>query len=89
MENFPESAQSQLNQFKEYAISHPQLAQVDMLLMGAIREPAGFAHVLVYGPSGVGKTTTDGDDFDFGSWWDCGFIAGGKVYCCTCFYCYC
>ncbi|WP_413176394.1 AAA family ATPase [Anabaena azotica] len=57
MENFPESAQSQLKQFKEYAISHPQLAQVDMLLMGAIREPAGFAHVLVYGPSGVGKTT--------------------------------
>jgi DNA polymerase III delta prime subunit len=57
MENFSESAQSQLNQFKEYAISHPQLAQVDMLLMGAIREPAGFAHVLVYGPSGVGKTT--------------------------------
>ena len=60
MENFSLEAQSQLNQlnqFKEYAISHPQLAQVDMLLMGAIREPAGFAHVLVYGPSGVGKTT--------------------------------
>ena len=57
MENFSELAQSQLKQFKEYAISHPQLAQVDMLLMGAIREPAGFAHVLVYGPSGVGKTT--------------------------------
>ncbi|MBD2677385.1 MULTISPECIES: AAA family ATPase [Nostoc] len=55
--NLSELAQSQLNQFKEYAISHPQLAQVDMLLMGAIREPAGFAHVLVYGPSGVGKTT--------------------------------
>lgn len=55
--NFEESAQPQLNYFKEYAVSHPQLAQVDMLLMGAIREPAGFAHVLVYGPSGVGKTT--------------------------------
>ena len=55
--NLEESAQSQLNHFKEYAVSHPQLAQVDMLLMGAIREPAGFAHVLVYGPSGVGKTT--------------------------------
>jgi flagellar biosynthesis GTPase FlhF len=55
--NLSELAQSQLNQFKEYAISHPQLAQVDILLMGAIREPAGFAHVLVYGPSGVGKTT--------------------------------
>ena len=25
--------------------------------MRAISEPAGFAHVLVYGPSGVGKTT--------------------------------
>lgn len=46
-----------LTQFKEYAVNHPQLAKVDMHLMRAIREPAGFAHVLVYGPSGVGKTT--------------------------------
>jgi DNA polymerase III delta prime subunit len=46
-----------LTQFKEYAVLHPHLARVDMLLMRAIREPAGFAHVLVYGPSGVGKTT--------------------------------
>jgi hypothetical protein len=46
-----------LTQFKEYAVSHPQLAQVDKLLMRAIQEPAGFAHVLLYGPSGVGKTT--------------------------------
>ena len=46
-----------LTQFKEYAVLHPQLAKVDMHLMRAIREPAGFAHVLVYGPSGVGKTT--------------------------------
>lgn len=52
-----ELAQSKLNHFKEYAISHPHLTQVDMLLMSAIREPAGFAHVLIYGPSGVGKTT--------------------------------
>jgi putative transposase len=43
--------------FKEYAVSHSQLAKVDRELMRAIREPAGFAHVLVYGPSGVGKTT--------------------------------
>ena len=55
--NLSSSAQSQLKYFKEYAVSHPQLTQVDMLLMSAIREPAGFAHVLVYGPSGVGKTT--------------------------------
>jgi DNA polymerase III delta prime subunit len=49
--------QSKLNQFKEYAVLHHQLARIDKLLMRAIREPAGFAHVLVYGPSGVGKTT--------------------------------
>jgi DNA polymerase III delta prime subunit len=48
---------SKLNHFKEYAVSHPQLLQVDKVLMQAIQEPAGFAHVLIYGPSGVGKTT--------------------------------
>ncbi|PSB02347.1 ATP-binding protein [Merismopedia glauca] len=48
---------AKLAQFKDYAVLHPQLARVDTLLMRAIREPAGFAHVLVYGPSGVGKTT--------------------------------
>jgi DNA polymerase III delta prime subunit len=51
------SLDPRLNQFKEYAVLHHQLARVDKLLMRAIREPAGFAHVLVYGPSGVGKTT--------------------------------
>lgn len=49
--------QEKLNQFKDYAVSHPYLAKVDQAIMGAITEPAGFAHVLVYGPSGVGKTT--------------------------------
>jgi hypothetical protein len=48
---------SKLTHFKEYAVSHPQLLQVDKVLMQAIQEPAGFAHVLIYGPSGVGKTT--------------------------------
>lgn len=50
-------ATAKLSQFKDYAVSHPQLLQVDEVLRRAIREPAGFAHVLVYGPSGVGKTT--------------------------------
>ncbi len=48
---------AKLTHFKEYAVSHPQLLQVDKVLMQAIQEPAGFAHVLIYGPSGVGKTT--------------------------------
>jgi Cdc6-like AAA superfamily ATPase len=56
-DNLSEKAQSLVNNFKDYAVSHTKLAQIDKLLMRAIREPAGFAHVLVYGPSGVGKTT--------------------------------
>jgi Holliday junction resolvasome RuvABC ATP-dependent DNA helicase subunit len=50
-------ASARLKQFKEYAVLHPQLAQVDLQLTRAIEEPAGFAYVLLYGPSGVGKTT--------------------------------
>jgi hypothetical protein len=32
---------SKLTHFKEYAVSHPQLLQVDKVLMQAIQEPAG------------------------------------------------
>ena len=49
--------QARLVAFKAYAVNHPRLDEVDMQLTQAILEPAGFAHVLVYGPSGVGKTT--------------------------------
>ena len=51
------AAQRRLTHFKAFAISHPLLQRVDTTLMRAIREPAGFSHVLVYGPSGVGKST--------------------------------
>lgn len=54
--NLSARAREKLDRFKEYAVSHTQLDLVDKVLMRAIREPAGFAHVLVYGPSGVGKT---------------------------------
>src|SRR5947199_450030 len=50
-------ADARLNRFKEYAVSHPILQQVDRQLTRAIEEPAGFAYVRVPGPSGVGKTT--------------------------------
>jgi AAA domain len=50
-------AAARLKQFKAYAILHPLLRQVDLQLTRAIEEPAGFAYVLLYGPSGVGKTT--------------------------------
>src|SRR5256886_12978093 len=51
------SARRRLTHFKEFAVSHPLLQRADATLMRAIREPAGFSHVLVYGPSGVGKST--------------------------------
>src|SRR5712691_11696175 len=46
-----------LQRFKAYATSHPLLSEVDKQISRAIDEPAGFAFVLLYGPSGVGKTT--------------------------------
>ena len=46
-----------LQRFKAYATSHTLLLAVDTQLSRAIDEPAGFAYVLLYGPSGVGKTT--------------------------------
>ena len=48
--------QARLDAFKAYAVNHPLLNEVDRQLTQAILEPAGFTHVLVYGPSGVGKT---------------------------------
>jgi hypothetical protein len=50
-------AQRRLQHFKAFAVAHPLLQQADTALMRALHEPAGFSHVLVYGPSGVGKST--------------------------------
>jgi hypothetical protein len=50
-------ASAALQRFKAYAMSHTLLAEVDKQISRAIHEPAGFSFVLLYGPSGVGKTT--------------------------------
>jgi DNA polymerase III delta prime subunit len=50
-------ATAALQRFKAYAMSHTLLAEVDKQISRAIHEPAGFSFVLLYGPSGVGKTT--------------------------------
>ncbi len=49
--------QGRLATFKAYAVNHALLEDIDTRLTQVILEPAGFAHLLVYGPSGVGKTT--------------------------------
>src|SRR2546423_15166772 len=50
-------AQAKLTAFKAYTVTHPLLEKTGTALIQALREPAGFAHVLLYGPTGVGKTT--------------------------------
>src|SRR2546429_1493749 len=49
--------QARVTAFKAYAVTHPHLEATGTALIQALREPAGFAHVLLYGPTGVGKTT--------------------------------
>lgn len=53
----PPEAQARLDRFKALTIRHPHLDQAERELRQAIWEPAGFAYVLFYGPSGVGKST--------------------------------
>src|SRR3989442_437024 len=50
-------AQAHLEAFKAVKVKHPRLAEVDQQVSHAIAEHAGYAHLLVYGPSGVGKST--------------------------------
>ncbi len=50
-------AQTRLSAFKAYTVTHPLLEKTETALIQALREPAGFAHVLLYGPTGAGKTT--------------------------------
>ena len=51
------SAEEKKAGFKDATVTHRVLEQTDRILMRAIQEHGGFASVLVYGPSGVGKTT--------------------------------
>ena len=46
-----------LGYFKSFTIAHPLLKVADAALKQAIREPAGWSLIFVYGPTGVGKTT--------------------------------
>ena len=55
-EPLPSERQSLLDQFKNYAVWHPRLVQVQTHVLDTIWEPADVAYVVVCGPSGVGKS---------------------------------
>jgi hypothetical protein len=48
---------ARLAYFVSKVVAHPRLTDMHQRLMCAIQEPAGASLILVYGPSGVGKTT--------------------------------
>jgi hypothetical protein len=48
---------AQLEAFKAVKVKHPRLEEVDQQVTQAIDEHAGYTHLLLYGPSGVGKST--------------------------------
>ena len=50
-------ARARLEAFKAVKVKHPRLEEVDRVVTQAIEEPAGSTHLLLYGPSGVGKST--------------------------------
>ncbi len=57
MARMTHEARVQLEALKAVKVKHPHLEAVDRLLTQAIEEHAGYSHLWVYGPSGVGKST--------------------------------
>jgi len=50
-------ARARLEAFKAVKVKHPRLEDVDRVVTQTIEEHAGATHLLLYGPSGVGKST--------------------------------
>lgn len=57
LELLSQAATDRVRYFRQLAIRHPRLGEVYERVIQAIREPASAGLVVVYGPSGVGKTT--------------------------------
>jgi len=43
--------------FAAKVVAHPRLAEAHRAVRDALRQPTGASMILVYGPTGVGKTT--------------------------------
>ena len=50
-------AAARLAYFRDYTLAHPHLKEADARLAAALDEPASAGLVMVYGPTGTGKTT--------------------------------
>jgi DNA polymerase III delta prime subunit len=50
-------AQAKVQAFAEVKVKHPRLEEADRAVTHAIAAHAGYTHLLLYGPSGVGKST--------------------------------
>ena len=50
-------ARARLDAFKAVKVKHPRLEEADRRITQAIEEHAGYSHLWVYGPTGVGKST--------------------------------
>jgi AAA domain len=57
MPRLTQETRAQLEAFKAVKVKHPRLDEVDQQVTQAIDEHAGYTHLLLYGPSGVGKST--------------------------------
>ena len=55
-EPLPPEPQALLDRFKNYAVWHPRLVQVQTHVLDTIWEPADVVYMVVCGPSGVGKS---------------------------------
>jgi len=52
-----ESRKRRLQEFRDFTLAHPQLVEAKEKLMSAIQDSASNSLVMVFGPTGVGKTT--------------------------------
>jgi hypothetical protein len=57
MPRMTHETRAQLEAFKAVKVKHPRLEEVDQQVTQALDEHTGYTHLLLYGPSGVGKST--------------------------------
>ena len=57
MGHMTSETRAHLTAFKAVKVKHPRLEEVDQAVTRAISEHASYAHLMLYGPSGVGKST--------------------------------